>query len=159
MQDIIARFTDPVRIASRADVLSPPSPVPAQGGIYGWWFRSLPAEFDTAQCAARDGLTLLYVGISPKAPAANGRAPSRQSLRSRIWTHYTGNAEGSTLRRTLGCLLGDHLAIELRRVGSGNRLTFAMGEQPLSAWIAEHALVSWVAGVLPCVIEPPIIAR
>lgn len=48
---------------------------------------------------------LLYVGISPKAPPSNGGAPSRSTLRKRLQTHYRGNAEGSTLRKTLGCLL------------------------------------------------------
>jgi GIY-YIG catalytic domain len=47
--------------------------------------------------------------------------------------HYTGNAEGSTLRKTLGCLLANELGIQLWRVGSGNRMTFIEGEQALSA--------------------------
>ncbi len=47
-------------------------------------------------------------------------------------THYAGNAEGSTLRKTLGCLLADELGIELRRVGSGTRKTFVDGEHRLS---------------------------
>lgn len=54
-----------------------------------------------------------------------------------------GNAEGSTLRLTLGCLLADVLAIELRRVGSGKRLTFSAGEEQLSNWMAENARVVW----------------
>ena len=48
---------------------------------------------------------------------------------------YRGNAYGSTLRLTLGCLLADQLGIELRRVGSGTRLTFGDGEQALSEWM------------------------
>ncbi|WP_386143941.1 GIY-YIG nuclease family protein [Streptomyces yanii] len=42
---------------------------------------------------------------------------STQNLRTRVRYHYRGNAAGSTLRLTLGCLLG----LELRRVGSGKR--------------------------------------
>jgi len=38
--------------------------------------------------------------------------------------HFTGNAEGSTLRLTLGCLLSETLNIKLRRVGRGKRHTF-----------------------------------
>ncbi|MET9440781.1 GIY-YIG nuclease family protein [Streptomyces sp. NPDC006610] len=45
---------------------------------------------------------------------------STQNLRKRVRYHYRGNAAGSTLRLTLGCLLG----LELRRVGSGKRMTF-----------------------------------
>jgi hypothetical protein len=54
-----------------------------------------------------------------------------------------GNAEGSTLRLSLGCLLADQLGIELRRVGSGNRMTFSSGEERLSAWLADNARVAW----------------
>jgi hypothetical protein len=113
---------------------------------------------DTSRCVIRDGLTLLYVGISPTAPPANGRPLSREGLRSRIRTHYAGNAEGSTLRKTLGCLLADDLGIELRRVGSGGRMTFVFGEPVLSAWMAEHALVSWVTRDRPWELEEELIA-
>jgi hypothetical protein len=82
---------------------------------------------------------LLYVGISPKAPAANGRTPSRQNLRTRLRYHMRGNAEGSTLRLTLGCLLADELGLHLRRVGSGKRFTFCDGEKRLSDWLVENA--------------------
>ena len=75
--------------------------------------------------------------------------PSRQSLRQRLWAHYAGNAEGSTLRKTLDCLLADELGIQLRRVGSGRRRTFADGEQVLSEWMAENAFVSWVVRERP----------
>jgi hypothetical protein len=55
-----------------------------------------------------------------------------------------GNAEGSTLRLTLGCLLQEKLGIELRRVGSGSRMTFTIpGEEKLSAWLDENAFVCW----------------
>ena len=33
-------------IHSRAEVLVRPSPVPQEPGVYGWWFRELPAEID-----------------------------------------------------------------------------------------------------------------
>ena len=61
----------------------------------------------------------------------NGRSPSRQTLQDRVRYHYGGNAEGSTLRKTLGILLADELGIELRRVGSGKRMTFVDGELKL----------------------------
>ncbi len=154
----ISTFLDPDRILTRAEVLASPSPVPAEGGVYGWWFRTLPASIDTSRCATRNGLTLLYVGISPTTPPANGKAPSRETLRTRIRTHYAGNAEASTLRKTLGCLLADDLGIELRCVGSGTRMTFLGGEQVLSTWMAEHALVSWVTHIKPWELEDELIA-
>jgi hypothetical protein len=48
------------------------------------------------------------------------------------------------LRLTLGCLLAEPLGIQLRRLGSGPRLTFAAGEARLSAWMADNAYVTWV---------------
>ena len=87
--------------------------------------------------------SLLYVGISPKAPPKNGVKLSKQTMSEQIRYHYQGNAEGSTLRLTLGCLLSGELDIELRRVGSGRRMTFSEGEAVLSQWMADNAFVCW----------------
>jgi hypothetical protein len=103
-------------------------------------------------------VTLLYVGISPKAPPKNGKPPSRQTLRSRIRYHYRGNAEGSTLRLTLGCLLTEKLGIELRRVGSGKRRTFSQGERFLDEWMKENAFVCWAECNEPWIIEEQLIS-
>jgi hypothetical protein len=156
--DEIARFVDPTRVYSCEDVLARASPVPAQAGVYGWWFRQAPPFVVAEGCRQHEGLRLLYAGISPNRPPQNGRLPSKQNLRERIKYHYTGNGEGSTLRKTLGCLLADELGIQLRRVGSGNRMTFVEGEQALSAWMAENAYVSWVVRDRPWDLEDELIA-
>src|SRR5689334_21183500 len=84
-----------------------------------------------------DAERLLYVGIAPRHMRPR---VSRQSLRTRIRYHLRGNADGSTLRLTLGCLIG----LELRRVGSGARMTFGRaGEAALDAWLAGNARVCW----------------
>ena len=153
----ISRFLNPPRVFSRDEVLSRPSPVPAAGGVYGWWFRGLPALIDTTGCRKHDSLVLLYVGISPRRPPTIGQAASRQHIRQRLRMHYAGNAEGSTLRKTLGCLLTEQLGIQLRRVGSGRRKTFADGEQMLSAWMSENAFVSWVIRERPWELEHELI--
>ena len=158
LKDEIADFLEPSRIYSREDVLARPAAVPAAGGIYGWWFRRLPAPMDVVVCQKHRGLTLLYVGISPRRPLPDGRSASRQHLRLRLQTHYSGNAEGSTLRKTLGCLLADELGIQLRRVGSGNRMTFVTGEQRLSAWMEQNAFVSWAVRDRPWELEEFLIA-
>jgi len=125
MNSILAKLSIPTRLWSRADVLARPCPVPARPGIYAWYFRELPGCVDATECAVHQGLTLLYIGISPKALAKNGKPPSRGTLRSRIRYHFRGNAEGSTLRLTLGCLMAaKSLGIQLRRIGSGSRMTF-----------------------------------
>lgn len=145
---------------TRAEVLDSPSPVPRAAGIYGWWFDELPADaIDVSECAARGGSVLLYAGISPKAPPRNGRPPSRQTLRTRIRTHYTGNAAGSTLRLTLGCLLANQLSIELRCYGSGSRRHFGAGERDVSRWMARHARVSWLTDPTPWIVEEEVIAH
>lgn len=151
--DAIGMFVSPARVFSRQEVLTSPSPVPAEDGVYGWWFRRLPPLIEPSGYCQHQDLTLLYAGISPDQPPANGRRPSTQNIQKRIRYHYTGNAEGSTLRKTLGCLLADELGIQLRRVGTGNRMTFVEGEQALSAWMADNAYVSWVVRTRPWEIE------
>ncbi len=145
-------------IHTRAEVLTTPCPVPTNPGVYGWWFETPPArDIDMAGCYKRDGLTLLYAGISPSKPPTNGKAASRENIRKRITYHYRGNAAGSTLRLTLGSLLSDDIGIQLRRIGSGNRFHFHDGERALDDWMAKHALVSWVAHPQPWVLEDALI--
>jgi hypothetical protein len=124
---------------------------PRRAGIYAWFFKSLPLRVTSEGCSSRDDFHLLYVGISPESPE------SRATLRSRIRYHFRGNAEGSTLRRTLGCLLEPEIGTCLRRVGSGDRMTFADGENQLSSWLADNARVSWVELDEPWLIEPDVI--
>ena len=121
-------------------------------GLYAWFFREIPTGVQTDECVVQDGLTLLYVGISPK----NER--SSQSLRKRITYHYRGNAEGSTLRLTLGVLLAGKSGFELRRVGSGKRMTFThVGELWLDAWMEENAFVCWVQHDAPWEVEADVL--
>ena len=72
--------------------------------------------------------------------------------------HFRGNAEGSTLRLTLGVLLSERLGLELRRVGSGTRRTFSAGESVLSEWMAAHARVSFIEHPEPWLLEEELIA-
>ncbi|MEO3752670.1 GIY-YIG nuclease family protein [Streptomyces sp. B6B3] len=138
-------LVEPGRVWSAGEVLGRPGSVPRVAGVYGWRFTVAPYG----------GLPvdeLLYVGIAPRRMA--NRA-SRQTLRSRVQYHFRGNAEGSTLRLTLGCLLG----LELRRVGSGKRMTFGRhGERQLTDWMAEHARVCWVEHPEPWALESVLIA-
>ncbi|MDT5077773.1 MAG: hypothetical protein QOJ80_2410 [Mycobacterium sp.] len=156
----IAGFLDAQRF-TRDQVFGEPCPVPSEPGAFGWWFRTLPAEIDVSGCEQRDGLTLLYVGISPTPPPASGKPPVSEDLRKRIRYHFGGgnaSAEGSTLRKSLGVLLAKELGIELRRIGSGERSTFAGGEAVLTQWMAEHTLVSWVVRGEPWHFEGKLIA-
>ncbi|KML26281.1 hypothetical protein VL10_01865 [Leclercia adecarboxylata] len=132
-----------------------PTPVPAVKGIYFWWFKEIPPGVPIEGCITQEGYTLLYVGISPD---KKSKPNSRANLRQRIKTHYNGNAEGSTLRRTLGVLLATKSNFPLRRVGSGKRTTFTHpGEQWLDLWMEKNAKVSWVADEEPWVLEEMLI--
>lgn len=145
-------IVSPVSVYSRAEVLARPWPVPAAAGVYGWFFRELPsAVMNVQDCQQFQGLHLLYVGISPHRRSPD-LAPSRNNMRMRIRTHYAGNADASTLRMTLGCLLADQLGIRLRRTPAG-RFRFFEGELALSAWMAENAFVAWHATPSPWELE------
>ncbi|MER6975144.1 GIY-YIG nuclease family protein [Nocardioides sp. NPDC000445] len=155
-RDAAAHLLNPSRLWTREEALARPSAVPATGGVYAWYFSDLPGV-PTAGCVTARGHTLLYVGISPSRPPANGRPASRQTLRTRVRYHYRGNAYGSTLRLTLGALLADQIGLTLRRVGSGTRLTFSDGEALLSDWMSSHARVCWIEDSAPWVLEHALI--
>jgi hypothetical protein len=156
---ILDQLTDPVKLWSRAEVFSKPSPVPRAPGLYAWYFKGIPPVIPTDDCVVSRGYALLYAGISPKAPPKNGKRPSTQTLWNRIRYHYGGNAEGSTLRLTLGVLLADTIGTDLRRVGSGKRMTFDEGEVLLSRWMDENAFVTWVVHPRPWELESEVIQR
>lgn len=131
--------------------------MPSEPGVYAWFFTGLEGIVPTDSCVFHDGKFLMYVGIAPRRTPSNGKPPSTQRLRNRIRYHFRGNAEGSTLRLTLGCLLSERLGIELRRVGSGKRLTFGAGEARLSQWMDDHAFVAWSTSNEPWQVEHDLI--
>jgi hypothetical protein len=144
-------LTNPKTLYSRSAVLATPCPVPQEPGAYAWFFKEVPAMVPTDGCVTKDGLTLLYVGISPDKV---GKPNSKQNLRKRITNHYRGNAEGSTFRRSLGVLLTGESDFPLRRVGSDNRMTFThLGEQWLDDWMEENVFVTWVEHPKPWELE------
>lgn len=145
---------------TRDEVFAEPSPVPAEAGVHGWWFRDIPGDIDVSGCEQRDGWTLLYVGITSGPPRPDGKPRAPQDLRKRIRYHFgAGNAgaDGSTLRKSLGVLLEGELGCTLRRIGSGKRMTFAGGESVLTRWMAENAAVSWVPHPEPWHLERKLI--
>ncbi len=154
LESITYSLTQPSRLYSRSGILARPSPVPREPGLYAWYFRDVPPLVPIDGCIQVDGLTLLYVGICPSAPPRDGRSSKTRTLRDRVLDHMRGNASGSTLRLTLGCLLSESLGIELQRVGSGTRLAFADGEKVLSDWLDRNAFVAWVEDPEPWIPEP-----
>jgi hypothetical protein len=150
LDDLREALINKSRAMTRAEALSARRDLPSSG-IYSWWFDDLD-ELVPYQGSVVDGVwAMLYVGISPARPS------SKSSLSARLSQHLSLNAEGSTLRLTLGVLLADRLGLELRRVGSGNRLTFHCGEAKLNSWLDTHALVNVVALNEPWIVEPDVI--
>ena len=150
--EVLNALTLHADLFSRSEAVSKPTPVPAAPGIYAWYFKEPPGVTPIHGCVRRTGLTLLYVGISPK----NER--SKQNLRKRLRQHLGGNAEGSTLRKTLGVLLARQSGFPLRRVGSGGRKTLThRGEQWLDKWMSENAHVCWVEHPKPYEVEAEVI--
>ncbi|MGQ4398850.1 GIY-YIG nuclease family protein [Streptomyces hayashii] len=139
-------LVSPDRLWNAREVLARPSPVPAAAGIYGWHFKYPPhSDLEAGR--------LLYIGIAPRYMA---NRTSTQNLRKRVRNHYRGNAASSTLRLTLGCLLG----LELRRVGSGQKMTFGKaGEARLSQWMADNARVCWIEKNEPWTLESQLISE
>lgn len=139
-------LVSPDRLWSAQEVLVRPSPVPAAAGVYGWHFEQSPhPDLDAGR--------LLYVGIAPRYMA---NRTSTQNLRKRVRNHYRGNAASSTLRLTLGCLLG----LDLRRVGNGKKMTFGKADEAtLSQWMADNARVCWVEQGDPWDLESQLISQ
>ena len=74
----------PDKLWTRAEVLRKPCPVPQEGGVYGWYFDAVPPGIESAKYCTVGKTSLLYIGISPKAPPKNGAKPSKQTMRERI---------------------------------------------------------------------------
>ena len=124
-------------------------PPPTSFGLYFWWFekRVIQKLLPKIKLAGypeyskgwifREKWNLLYIGIG-------------SNLKTRILAcHFRGNANVSTLRMSLGCLLVIELGICLwkqPRLRDGEyRYTFGVeGEKKLSKWMAGNALVRLV---------------
>ena len=146
-----------VELYSRREILCTTSLPPSVPGVYAWFFKDIPGTVPADDCVTKGPLTLLYVGISPD---KIGKPNSRQNLRRRITTHFQGNAEGSTLRRSLGVLLAGESGYPLRRVGSGKRMTLThSGEQWLDDWMTENAFVCWLEHQAPWEFEDELLGR
>jgi hypothetical protein len=146
--DHLKALTKPNIRCSRSAVFAKLCPVPTASGVYAWFFKEIPSITPTDGCIAHGGLTMLYAGISPK------NEISSENICKRNTYYYRGNAEGSTLRLTLGVLLSDQSGFPLRRVGSGKRMTFThLGEQWLDDWMDANAFVCWVKHPEPWALE------
>lgn len=140
----------PKRLHTVAETAAQVNGAPKKLGIYAWYFDTIPPGINASACHTVNGWSLLYTGISPKRPPTNGRVPSKSHIHQRLRTHFAGNASGSTLRLTLGCLLEQEIGTILRRVGTRERFTFTNpGERFLDGWMFTHARIVWAEHSAP----------
>jgi hypothetical protein len=130
----------PKRLYRVGEIQQCPSIVPAEPGIYGWWFSSKLSGVPIESTQLRDGWRLLYVGIAPSRPTLAVRP---RTLRDRIKNHCFGPAATSTLRRSLACLLQRTLKLQLRRNSSDKLCMKSTDEVRLSSWLDLNARVAW----------------
>lgn len=119
--------------------------VSQKSGIYAWYFTNIPEIVPTQDCYKIDDKVLLYIGISPS------RQSSNNNLRKRLSQHFNGNGASSTLRKSLGCLLGFQL------IGDKNKKFYKEDEQKLSLWMSQNAFVKFVEVNEPWLYEKDLI--
>lgn len=107
--------------------------IPDQGGNYLLVLRNgseLPDIGITPHYKTHDGHRVIYTGIS------------QSSLRKRDFRqHFHGNAGGSTLRKSLGCLFGYPL-IPRSKTGEDRKTTLRpQDEERLSDWMHDNLLL------------------
>jgi hypothetical protein len=118
--------------------------------VYAFYFSKNPPTVAVENCISCEENILLYVGIAPRKSVT----PSHATLRTRIPFHLWGNAYGSTLRLSLGCLLTQSLGLRLQAGSGGKGLTFGQsGENLLSQWISENTLLTWATLTAPWTLE------
>jgi hypothetical protein len=149
---------NPKSVHTRKLVLAKPCPVPAEPGIYAWFFKETSHSVPVDGCLKYKNLTLLYVGISPQKASTRKGKRSKQNLQRRIKTHFKGDASISTLHMSLGSLLVDRLGIVLRQVGKTKRFKFShKDEERLSGWMEKNAMVTWHVCTKPWIFEDQLI--
>lgn len=155
MDDQLLPLLRPTTIMPVAKLIDQLDTIPAESGLYGCWFKTLPPQVPSAGCLQVDNWTLLHIGVSP----SGHNQKTTRHLRKRLADHLSGGANRSTLRMSLGCLLSEQLNLRLAPHGASKYLTFGAGEQRLSHWLQQHTGISWVVHSQPWSIKPDILNR
>lgn len=149
----------PDRLVSAHDVLADGKLIPDAGGVYGWWFNVALPGVPLDGTLAKDDYRLLYVGIAPQKPSATAPA-SKSTLRKRIVGNHLGaHIASSTLRRSLAWLLKPDMDFAIARNAAGKQVMPATDEATLTAWMRDHAALSFVVDPEPWLLEEELIAH
>lgn len=112
-------------------------PVPKEPGIYAFYFSEEITKM-TYGCELEYGdYTLLYLGIAPT------KYSSSSNIRKRIRQHYTGNIQGSTLRKTLACLINEEKPLQFRDPQEKRPKLKDNSRKELNRWITEYSRITW----------------
>jgi hypothetical protein len=140
----LSPLLEPTRLISAADVIRDRKIIPDAGGIYGWWFDTPLPGVPLENTLLVGSHRLLYVGIAPRAPSAAGSV-SRSTLRRRITRNHLGTRiASSTLRRSLAALLREELGLAIVRNDGGKTAMSRDDEAKLTAWLVDHAAISFM---------------
>lgn len=154
---------------SRQEMIYDTCPAPGEFGVYACFFKDIPDEIPIEGCHQVDGWTLLYLGVSPmKSTDTNFH---KNNLKKRLRTHLMNDAEGSTLRKSLGVLLAKKTGYSLRLIkpekqvdknqrGKKKRVTLTnSGEQALDRWLDHNIRVTWLVHSTPWDIIPELFSQ
>ena len=155
MSDLIKanQLFNPQKLWKRDEALKRGDGVPRENGIYAWYFKKVPKNVPCKACIKLNDFTLLYLGIAPVGELSNN------TIRSRLRSHFKGNASSSTLRLSLGCLLAIELNLKLQKTGRTERLTFGVGENALTEWMNENCRITWMLHEAPWEIENKLLLK
>jgi hypothetical protein len=146
-------FLQPEHLMPASALIRDRTLVPAEAGIYAWWFRTELPPVPSEGTLEKDGYRLLYVGIAPRRPSRAGRE-SQGNLRKRILSNHLGNSLGrSTLRRSLASLLAEPMRFTIGYRTSKKMMIPREQEKALTEWLGAHAAVSWLAYSAPWTLE------
>lgn len=143
--------TDRLQFGKFDPLSSSPSILPDSPGIYLLCLRNgskFPEVEEKPFIPKVNNFDLLYIGIS------------NLSIRSRDYRqHFSGNAGGSTLRKSLGCLFG-YKQIPRDKNEDSNKTKFSYeDESNLSVWMKNNLLLFYTALDNPDAIETELIRQ
>ncbi|WP_421926763.1 GIY-YIG nuclease family protein [Neoaquamicrobium sediminum] len=162
----IRRYSDerdtllrPTSLLPARAVLDDPALMPDRGGIYAWWFDEEIPSVPLDNTLTLGSHRLLYIGIAPRAPSADG-AESKSTLRKRIVrNHLSRRIASSTLRRSLAWLLSHSLELAIGRNGARKAIMSRDDEERLTGWMCSHAAISLLCHEQAWTIEEDLIAN
>lgn len=132
-------FLKPPKLYDPSDILGDKKLVPAERGLYGWYFDTVPKKLPQGlKYITVDGMLLLYIGM------AGGVLKLKGNLRQRIVEfHLNGNYKGSTVAHSL------HAVLDIPKENKGER----------KEWMKRHMKVAWMENPNPKPTETEIINK